>query len=92
MPAAEIIDALLRRLDLQGLVEVRPGREIVLAAGNDDAAHLGIIVERLHCGDELVHQRDADGIAALRPIERDDAGGAALLDQYRLVWIHGRLS
>src|SRR5262249_14510833 len=88
MPAAEIVDALLGGLDLQRLVEIGAGGKVVCAARDHDAADLAIAVDRLHRGDQFVHQFDADGIASLRSVQRDHASRRAFLYEQCLVGAH----
>ena len=57
-----------------------PGGEDLVGAGDDDAAHLGVGVEPLELGGELLHHLRRERVARLGPVEPQQ-GDVAVVDR-----------
>jgi len=69
--------------------DVGAGGEGFLASGQNDRSDAGIGVERGERPAELGHELRTERIQLLRPVQRDDADPAPLLDGDKLM-AHGR--
>src|SRR5260370_3163853 len=69
------------------LADVRAGGEgLVAGAGQHDAADRLVAVKRLHLVRQLGHQRPAERVELLGPVERDHRAGVVPLHAHILIW------
>ena len=62
------------------LAEVVAGAEDLAGGGEDDGANLAIAADFVERGDEIEHQFEGEGVAALGAVQGDDGGGAFVGD------------
>src|SRR5262249_19779570 len=76
------------------LLDIGAGRKCFVGTGEEDAADIGIGVERLDRVEEVVLQRSVERIQCLRPVKTNDADAAASFDNdgfgaHDYPWLHG---